>query len=440
MNDSNKELVVLLQNTPIGVLSEDKQGKHSFTYFPETDESLRLSIAMPHRVSAWTGKVVEAYIDGILPDDPNVRQRIGRQYGVNARNPFALLSAIGLECAGGVQFVPLEDVDSLHERNELVPVSEQQIGERLRTLTRDGQASWLANDEHWSLNGAQEKIALRRQNGQWYEAHGAAATTHIIKPGISSLHAQAFNEYLCMKTIANLGVPTAVSTFCMFDGIPAIVSKRWDRIITAEGGAEKVTRIHQEDFCQALGYLTAQKYQSDGGPGATEIIRFLYSERFSETDIQLFYIALVLNFLLGGTDAHAKNYAILELPGTAPTLAPLYDIASMFPYDTQRKQRKLAMSIGKEYNYERIELRHWDRLADEIHATCAADDKEFLHFALKHYAQELLTIFIATAQMELKTADTLDSTETAAEQRSQLVERIQAGVETQCGRVLHWFK
>ena len=179
MNDSNKELVVLLQNTPIGVLSEDKQGKHSFTYFPGTDESLQLSIAMPHRVSAWTGKVVEAYIDGILPDDPNVRQRIGRQYGVNARNPFALLSAIGLECAGGVQFVPPEDVDSLHERNELVPVSERQIGERLRTLTRDGQASWLANDEHWSLNGAQEKIALRRQNGQWYEAHGAAATTHI---------------------------------------------------------------------------------------------------------------------------------------------------------------------------------------------------------------------------------------------------------------------
>ena len=440
MSDSHKKLVVLLQDTPIGVLSEDERGRHAFVYFPEVDESLRLSIAMPHRVSAWTGRVVEAYIDGILPDDPNVRQRIGRQHGVNARNPFALLSAIGLECAGGVQFVAPEDVDGLREGGELVPVSERQIGERLRALTQDGRTSWLAKDEHWSLNGAQEKIALRRQNGQWCEAHGAAATTHIIKPGISSLHAQAFNEYLCMKTVANLGVPTAVSTFCMFDGIPAIVSQRWDRKITAEGGVENVVRIHQEDFCQALGYMTAQKYQSDGGPGATEIIHFLYSERFSETDIRLFYIALVLSFLLGGTDAHAKNYAILEPPGTAPTLAPLYDIASMFPYDTQRRQRKLAMSIGKEYNYERIELRHWDRLADEIRATSAADDKEFIHFALNHYARELPEIFRATARTELTTANALDSIETAAEQRCRLVERIQAGIEAQCGRVLRWFK
>ena len=187
MNAKSKELLVFLQGNPLGILSEDTQGRHVFTYLPESDVSLNLSIALPHRTSPWTGAAVEAYIDGVLPDDPNIRQRIGRQYGVNARNPFALLSVIGLDCAGGVQFVPPAQIDTLRRTSELVPISEEQIGLRLQAMGQGGRASWQANDEHWSLNGAQGKIALRRQNGQWYEAHGAEATTHIIKPGISNL-------------------------------------------------------------------------------------------------------------------------------------------------------------------------------------------------------------------------------------------------------------
>ena len=132
MNAKSKELLVFLQGNPLGILSEDTQGRHVFTYLPESDVSLNLSIALPHRTSPWTGAAVEAYIDGILPDDPNVRQRIGRQYGVNARNPFALLSVIGLDCAGGVQFVPPAQIDTLRRTSELVPISEQQIGLRCR--------------------------------------------------------------------------------------------------------------------------------------------------------------------------------------------------------------------------------------------------------------------------------------------------------------------
>ena len=149
MNAKSKELLVFLQGNPLGILSEDTQGRHVFTYLPESDVSLNLSIALPHRTSPWTGAAVEAYIDGVLPDDPNVRQRIGRQYGVNARNPFALLSVIGLDCAGGVQFVPPAQIDTLRRTSELVPISEQQIGLRLQAMGQDGQASWQSNDEHW---------------------------------------------------------------------------------------------------------------------------------------------------------------------------------------------------------------------------------------------------------------------------------------------------
>lgn len=70
MNAKSKELLVFLQGNPLGILSEDTQGRHVFTYLPESDVSLNLSIALPHRTSPWTGAAVEAYIDGILPDDP----------------------------------------------------------------------------------------------------------------------------------------------------------------------------------------------------------------------------------------------------------------------------------------------------------------------------------------------------------------------------------
>lgn len=111
----------------------------------------------------------------------------------------------------------------------------------------------------------------------------------------------------------------------------------------------------------------------------------------------------------------------------------------MFPYDTQRKQRKLAMSIGGEYNYERIELRHWYRFASEIHRTHAASDGEFIRFALHHYAEEMPRMFQATAEAELRSVGEMDPNEDSMRRRRELAERIQQGLERQCGRVLRWF-
>lgn len=121
---------------------------------------------MPRRSQPWTGKPIEAYIDGVLPDDPMTRRAIGKQYGVNGNNPFALLSAIGLDCAGGAQFVPPEQIETVKDDPySLVPISEKEIEQRLASIAGTSDASWQASDEHWSLNGAQDKIALHYANG-----------------------------------------------------------------------------------------------------------------------------------------------------------------------------------------------------------------------------------------------------------------------------------
>lgn len=100
-----KALDVLLNGRHIGVLREEPTGKHTFTYDSDAPNAMPLSLSMPRKAEPWSGNPIEAYIDGILPDDPAIRQRIGRLYGVNPRNPFALLTAVGLDCGGGVQFV-----------------------------------------------------------------------------------------------------------------------------------------------------------------------------------------------------------------------------------------------------------------------------------------------------------------------------------------------
>lgn len=286
-----KMLNVFLEGIHLGVLQEDLFGNHTFTYDLSSPSNAQLSLSMPRRAAPWKGIAVEAYIDGILPDDPAVRQRIARLHGVNARNPFSLLTAVGLDCGGGVQFIP-EKSDSLITET-ITPISKEQIGQRLEKITGEQPPSWQSPDEHWSLNGAHDKLAVRFTNGQWYEAEGKAATTHIIKPGVSSLHEQAFNEYICLNTAKKLGIPVAQSDYCLFGGIPAIVSERWDRIVDNSVAPAIVKRIHQEDLCQAMSVMTDQKYESEGGPGATDIVHFMRDNGLPEDSVHLFFKALV---------------------------------------------------------------------------------------------------------------------------------------------------
>lgn len=438
-----KQLDVFLEGRHIGVLREDGRGRHTFAYDLSIPEAGQLSLSMPRRAAPWEGSPVEAYIDGILPDDPSVRQRIARSHGVNARNPFALLTAVGLDCGGGVQFVPVEDAaaspsESPHRLEErIVPISEERIGRRLREITGMNQASWQSVGEHWSLNGAQDKLALRYTNGQWYEAEGAAATTHIIKPGIRGLHEQAFNEYVCLRAAERLLLPTAKSFYRILGGVPVIVSERWDRIVDDTRMPASVARVHQEDLCQAMGVMTDRKYQSDGGPGAVDVVRFLREQGLPERDVMTFLKALVFNFLIAGSDAHAKNYAILEPVGGKPRLAPLYDVASLFAYDTTRKERRLAMSVGGEYRWERIEARHWRRLAESCGG---ASDWDAVSAMLVELALGTLPAFLQAADEALRWAGSLpDADAERLSRKRELVTRIARGVDEQSSRVLGWF-
>ena len=433
-----KQLHVFLYQTHIGLLREDPDGRHSFTY----DVGYRgpaLSLSMPFRREPWTGAPIEAYIDGILPDDRSVRAHIGYLYDVSPRNPFALLTAVGFDCGGAVQFISDEQLkDPSIFSAEYIPISEEQISRRLADFSGQGSPSWQNGDEHWSLNGAQDKIALARlgDQDQWFEARGTAATTHILKPGVRTLREQAFDEYPCLKMLQRLGIHTAESCYRSFGGIPAIISKRWDRYDA--GGT--IIRIHQEDMCQAMSVMTDNKYQSDGGPSAVDIIHFIRRQGFERGSDLLFFQALVANYLIGGSDAHAKNYAILEFPERRPMLAPLYDIASIYPYGNNPGQlatARMAMSIGGQNKWGNIRGHEWERFAEQCGGR---DDAEILRSLLYNYAESLPDIFHTVAQEEIGRLAEAGETGAMMTGKQKLVEQSQKNLDDQCRAVSKWFR
>lgn len=288
---------------------------------------------------------------GLLPEDSVTRENVAADAGISPNNPFVLLGVIGLDCPGAVQFC-LPGADSFR-KERLVPIDDREIARRLRMGRKEG-FGWIAESEHWSLGGQQSKFALRRREGRWFSCEGAAPTTHIFKSDVRGLSHQALNEYVCMRLAAACGIDSAQVEYLEFEGEEglesAIVVERYDR---RDVGGGSIARLHQEDFCQALGCLPRNKYTMYGGPGCPESIRLLKSTGAkARGNVARFLQMLFFNYLIAATDAHAKNYSLMLEPDGTHRLAPMYDVASIAPYvddgDWQRKPPKLAMSIGGE--------------------------------------------------------------------------------------------
>lgn len=359
-----KELAVLIGRSLVGTMTQDDRGRLSFVYSSEY-AGPALSLSMPISNASYGDKRVRPFLAGLLPEDSAVRRATAREHGVSANNPFALAGCMGLDLPGAIQLCQPDDLDALSasEVGDYKEIGEQEIGARLSALVDSRDASWSAPDEHWSLGGQQSKIALAQFEGRWYSCEGAAATTHIIKPGIVHLHQQALNEHFCLSLANACGVHAASSEYAVFDGVPAIVVARFDRIIEAP---YVVWRLHQEDLCQALSVLPENKYAQDGGPSARDVLSLLGEHPNARNNKLSFTSQLLFNYLVGAPDAHAKNYSVFLSDSAGPVLTPLYDVASIFPYMRPDQVYKAAMGIGGETRFEHLsadDLRRYAQMA-----------------------------------------------------------------------------
>lgn len=326
-------LRVVLYDRHIGDLTQSAGGAITFEYAEDylgQPGATPLSLSLPLVPGPHRSRTTRAFLNGLLPDSLEVRERWARRFGVSPANPFALLRHMGVDCAGAAQFGGGSVQDALVEAGSgtLEPLMDEQLGARLVALRQD-EAGWAVAGERWSLAGAQSKFAIARSAaGQWCEPTGGAPSTHIVKPGVTGYREQALNEHLCMTVARHVGLNAATTEYTVFAGAPALVVTRYDRRRTVAG---HVLRVHQEDMCQALGVEPRRKYEASEGPTAVQVARLVNDATEGRDTLDL-VDALAFNYLIGAPDAHAKNYSLL-LAGTHARLAPLYDVASALPYD-----------------------------------------------------------------------------------------------------------
>jgi serine/threonine-protein kinase HipA len=363
-------LIVVIGGRRAGVISMSTQGHLALRYDDEwlaTRNPTPLSLSMPLAQGEHGDVPVRAFLWGLLPDNEQVLQRWARTYHVSAGNPFALLRHVGEDCAGAAQFVrPKRTEAQISGQGGVQWLEEDEVAERLRVLRRDPTAWHVHAVGQFSLAGAQAKTALHRDptTGRWGESHGAIPTTHILKPAVSRLDDHDLNEHVCLYAAGLLGLPAASSFIGSLSDERVVVVERYERIALPDG---ITARIHQEDMCQTLGLPPTTKYQNEGGPTPEQIIAVLRDNVRPSTArveaVNRFVDALAINWIIGGTDAHAKNYSVL-LSGSQVRLAPLYDVASALAYDDMYVPRlRMAMKIGGEYGIEATTGYHGRRFA-----------------------------------------------------------------------------
>ncbi len=359
---TDRALDVVCFGARAGELFDAEQGL-SFAYDDRwlADGRPPLSQSLPLDGS-FDAAAVAAYFGGLLPEG-EPRQLLARQLGISASNDFALLERLGGDTAGAISLVApgsspqpaAAGVEWLDEAGLAELIAE--LPDRPMHADPDGEY-------RLSLAGVQDKLpVVVGDDGRVGLTKGGTPSTHILKTAIPRLPDTIANEAFCLALGRRLGLDTAHAAPRRAGERECLLVARYDRRPAAEG----VERLHQEDFCQALGVPAARKYESEGGPGLADCFALVRrSVAVFAADGPRLLDSIGLSFLVGNHDAHGKNLSLLYLPedGRA-TLAPAYDVLSTIVYrDVRPMSRKMAMKIGGEYRPDHVRARHLDRLCE----------------------------------------------------------------------------
>lgn len=335
---------------------ENLSGGTAFVYDEAWQSSAArfpLSLSMPLSAKEWSSDVILPWLMNLLPEGAPLRA-LTRALGASAEDVLALITASGGDLAGALSIraptgsartEPIKGAAELERILNELPAKPFLVGE-------EGVAM--------SLAGAQEKLPVVFENGALGIPINGAASTHILKPDNANLPGSVQNEALCMQLARRCGLNVAEVTTGIAGNRSYLLVTRYDRI-RKEGA---VRRIHQEDFCQALGRPPGAKYEHNQtgipGPSLAEMFAVI-REHMTARDTNRFLDAVIFNIAIGNVDSHAKNYSILLQAGRVE-LAPLYDLMSGLAWAGITENH--AQSVGGQRRGRYIFKRHWQRLAE----------------------------------------------------------------------------
>ena len=294
-----KRLEIWMNGVHAGHWNIDARGQHKFSYEEKwlAHESARpVSLSMPLRPAGapYVGQPVEAFFDTLLPDSIDIRRRVQTRFRTASTSPFDLLAEIGRDCAGAVQLLPPGQASEEIERIEGEAMTDDGVADALRAAVSAVPLGQQPEEPfRISIAGAQEKTAFLQHEGSWQRPVGTTPGTHIFKLPLGSvgnaqidLSTSVENEWLCAQILSALGLATANCEIADFGDQHTLIVERFDRRLASNGNWWM--RLPQEDMCQATGTPSAQKYESHGGPGISEISSLLLGSRRSVADRRIF--------------------------------------------------------------------------------------------------------------------------------------------------------
>ena len=355
----NRILEVWLLGQSVGQLIQ-ADGRLSFSYSPrwlQSPSAQPLSRSLPLRPESFDDKATRPFFAGLLPEGDK-RKLVAMALQVSPQNDYALLNGIGGECAGAVTLLePGQQPTGL--------TSEQYVrwlddGELITILDELPRRPMLAGKDglRLSLAGAQDKLPVVFVNGHIGLPKQNTPSSHILKPAISAVEGSVYNEGFCMALAMRLKLSVASTSIRRVADRVYLLVERYDRLRQPDGSLQ---RLHQEDFCQALGVAPEYKYQNEGGPDLTQCFDLIRkATRPSAPQVLRLLDYVIFNALIGNHDAHAKNFSLIYTRrGTV--LAPLYDTLSTAVYANLTD--KMAMKIGSKYKFTEVQKQHWEQFA-----------------------------------------------------------------------------
>lgn len=351
----------------------DDSGRLWLRFRPEvvarSETAPLISLSVPVRAEPYEQEGLLPFFDGLLPEGL-VRERLAARFRLNPADVFGLLREFGRDCAGALSIVP-DGTDLKASRTSGVDwLDDEALAERVGNLANRPLADEPAAGIRISLAGALNKMAVVVRGHRIGLPLERTPSTHILKPASTERRSSrderlkypslVANEAFCTVLAGRAGLVAVTVSIRPIDGEPALLIERYDRV---EAG-ERVERIHQEDFCQALGVLSSRKYEADGGPGLADcldLIRRTSVDVLSDQTELLDRVAF--NYLVGNDDAHAKNFSVLH-PAEGTRLAPAYDLLSTFIYPDLKKA--MAMKINNIEDSRALQPVHWKKAFGQL--------------------------------------------------------------------------
>ena len=351
-----------------GNSSEDARFSYSKEYISRND-SKAISVALPIQDEPFSPEQTKVFFDGLLPEG-FMRKSIANNMHLDENDYLSILYNLGKECLGAIR---IDESDELQESWYEAITSEQ-----VEKLAAEGttKSTEIVIKTHLSLTGASGKVGLYYDDkeGKWYLPGGLAPSTHIVKQSHIRLDGIVTNEQLSMLAARKCGIDISESFIVNagkgIDSEVLFATKRYDRVIDETspmiGNLKRPYRIHQEDFAQAMGIASFEKYEREDRNYAEKMFEIIRNYTRSPLEDQLrLWNRIVYNFVLGNTDAHIKNYSLLYDPHMEGiSLAPAYDMLSTVIYESAT--RDMSFNIGGIRNLDSIDEERFKLMASRV--------------------------------------------------------------------------